>query len=329
MPPICSISIDLDPLHFYQTIHGQRAANAAPPEHADPIYTRALPRLLELFDELGVKATFFVIGTDLDIAEHRTRLAEAHAAGHELASHTERHVYHLPDLDAANHRDEIIRVHDRLGDLTGIAPVGFRAPGYNIDARTLELIETLGYTYDASIFPCPPYYLAKAAVMAALWLQRRPSGSSMIDPWTQLAPLRPYHPDRHAIHRRSATPRALVELPMCVLPGLRVPLIGTSLLLAGPRWSAVATRLASRYHRDILSLELHGIDVIDAEHDDVPAALRQSQPDLTLPLDHKLNTLRAVVEAARPHYQLLPCREAATAVTSMDPSHLAIERGAI
>ena len=309
--PICSVSVDLDPLRCYTSIHG--LSLDADPDDADPIYTHALPRLLDLFAEHGVRATFFVIGADLSHEAHREGLRRALAEGHELASHTERHPYNLPALTPEALHAEISEVHERLRELQGEAPVGFRAPGYNIDARTLRLLEQLGYRYDSSVFPCPPYYAAKAAVMGLLWLQRRPSGSALIDVRTQWAPLRPYFPDQDAVYRRGRGARrsSLVELPMCVLPGARLPLIGTSLILAGPRLSAAAVHAAARYHHDFLNLELHGIDATDADADPVDDTLRAHQPDLKRSIERKISSLSAAFTAASQYYDFGTCAEAA------------------
>lgn len=310
---VCSVSVDLDPISCYQRIHGM-AASAPDLSQPDPVYTHALPRLLSLFHAENVHATFFVIAQDLACPAHVELLQRAVEEGHELGSHTHTHPYNLPDLDPARLDDELTRAHDLITQVAGSPPVGFRAPGYNIDARTISRLASLGYTYDSSVFPCPPYYLAKAAVMGLLWLLRRPSGSSLIDWHTQTSPLTPYHPSREAVWKRASSPgdaSPLVELPMCVLPGSRIPLIGTSALMMGPKIAAHAFRQASLFHRDFIGFELHGIDAIDPERDPIDPALRRRQPDLRYSWDHKARTLRACFQALQARYVFAPCRVAA------------------
>lgn len=306
---ICSVSVDLDPISCYRRIHGLPAESGP-----DPVYAHALPRFLDLFDELGVRGTFFVIGQDLAEPAHAALLREAVERGHELANHTLEHPYNLPQLSPDECRRQIEGCHQALAAI-GVDCVGFRAPGYNIDPRTLHVLESLGYHYDSSIFPCPPYYLAKAAVMTAIRLRGGRSGSAMVQARTQLAPTRPYFPRRDAAHRPARAEHhaaPLVELPMCVLPAVRVPLIGTSLIMAGPRASAALVALAARHHREFLNLELHGIDLIDPEHDGIGDDLRRRQPDLRHGLEHKLATFRAAFsQAARRGYALETCRTAA------------------
>jgi len=308
---ICSVSVDLDPVSCYHRIHDLPIESGP-----DPVYARALPRLLDLFEELSIRATFFVIGRDLAVSEHVELLREAAARGHELANHSQDHPYNLPALHRDQARHQIEACHDALREKCDVECVGFRAPGYNIDERTIEILDALGYEYDSSIFPCPPYYLAKAAVMASIRLRGGRSDSAMVPARTQLAPLTPYRPRPSAVHRRArAAHDGLMELPMCVLPLVRAPVIGTSLVLAGPRGASAMIRGAALRHRQFLNLELHGIDLIDADLDGIDEALRERQPDLRYDLGHKLATFRSAFRRARRlGYRFVTCRDAAAAL---------------
>jgi hypothetical protein len=56
------VSVDLDAIECYFRIH---ALPGAPPESARHlILRRCLPRFAELFDQHGIRATFFVVGRD-------------------------------------------------------------------------------------------------------------------------------------------------------------------------------------------------------------------------------------------------------------------------
>jgi polysaccharide deacetylase family protein (PEP-CTERM system associated) len=110
-------------------------------------------RLLRLFDEFNVKATFFVLGW---VAERYPALvAEIAAGGHELASHGFAHrlVYdQTPDA----FRDDVRRAKRLIEDQAGQPVLGYRAPSYSITRRSLWALDVLveeGYAYDASIFP--------------------------------------------------------------------------------------------------------------------------------------------------------------------------------
>ena len=149
---LCCVSVDLDAIACYYRIH---ALPGAPPEPARfAILRRCLPRFAELFARHGVRATFFVVGADLeDDAEGRAALAALARDGHELASHTHTHPYDFIRLGAGAIADEIDRAHAAIGACAGTPPVGFRAPGYEISAEAIEALQARGYRYDSSVFP--------------------------------------------------------------------------------------------------------------------------------------------------------------------------------
>jgi peptidoglycan/xylan/chitin deacetylase (PgdA/CDA1 family) len=304
--PVVSVSIDLDAVECYFRIH---ALPGTPPEgsrHA--ILQRCLPRFAELFAKHDIKATFFVVGRDLDEDRiGRRALADLAASGHELANHSQRHLYDLTRLPPATIADEVDRAHDAIAALTSSPPIGFRAPGYETSAVLLEHLAARGYTYDSSTFPSTPYYLAKAAVMAWYRLAGRRSGSILGSPAVLTAPRVPYHPAANHAYRSGKS--ALWELPMAVTPWLRLPLIGT-FLMTMPPW--LRQRLvASALRQPFFNLELHGIDLADAEADDLPSALVARQHDLRVPLARKLAALEAtLVQARAANARFLPLRDA-------------------
>jgi predicted deacetylase len=302
-PPVCAISIDVDPIPCYYRIHG---LGPAPAELRDTVARRALPRFAEMFARRGIAATFFVVAEDIDPAALGPRARAARAlylelsrAGHELGNHSYSHPYDLARWPHDRARDEVERAHDLIGELGG--PVrGFRAPGYDLSPVLLEHLERLGYLYDSSVFPAPGYYTAKTAVMAALRAAGRPSGAVMTDPRALFAPAIPYRPSPRAPWRRGDSP--VVELPVAVTPVLRAPAIGTTLLLA-PRWLRRHLVAAMR-HRGFFNLELHGIDLIDAEEDGIPGQLVARQPDLRVPLARKRAALDEALDQVQGTFEM-------------------------
>lgn len=110
-------------------------------------------RLLELFQESGVRATFFVLGW---VGQRQPALIKRIAGlGHEIASHGFEHrlVY---DQTPAQFRDDVRRSKDMLESTAGVAVRGYRAPSFSVVERSLWALEVLieeGFAYDASIFP--------------------------------------------------------------------------------------------------------------------------------------------------------------------------------
>ena len=304
---LCAISVDLDPLTAYYQIHG--LGNPPPPLKAT-IIRRVLPRFAELFDEAGVPATFFIVGRELERSQEAQELVRQLAeAGHELGNHTYTHPYDLCRLAPEAIAEEIRRAHEVIAGTIGEqrAPQGFRSPGYFINGEVLARLVAQGYRYDSSMFPSPPYYLAKLAVMGLMALRGRRSGAVVSDPRGLTAPPDPYRPHPARPWARGSAP--LVELPVAVLPGTRVPAIGT-LVAAGPPW---LRRLAldGIRRRPLFNLELHGIDLADAVADRIPTELAGRQPDLRIPFCEKRRVFLDTLTELRAHYRCVTLAEAA------------------
>lgn len=110
-------------------------------------------RLLDLFDECCVKATFFTLGW---VAErYPGLLREIVARGHEPACHSYWHRL-IYTLDPKEFREDTQRAKNVIEQAAGRAVFGYRAPSYSIVSRSLwslEILAELGFTYDSSIFP--------------------------------------------------------------------------------------------------------------------------------------------------------------------------------
>jgi hypothetical protein len=320
-PRRLNVSVDLDGLGCYHSIHGIE-------EPADPtaIYTVALPRFLALFAEHGVRATFFVITSDLEHPSVVRALHRALEEGHEVASHTHRHPYNLRWWSDRGIARELIAAEQALSSTLGIRPVGFRTPGYNVDTRIVRILAERGYLYDSSVFPCPPYYAAKGAVLSAMALMGRESGSSMTDPAALFAPLEPYRPSRWNFARRGDRKHSLPvwEFPIGVTPLTRLPVIGTS-VGALPPWGARALFAAFSAGRRTLQFELHGIDLMDRTDEGISDALVARQPDLRRAWTQKAAAYSAFLDAARPTWQALTLE---TIARQLDEEHGGIVTGA-
>ncbi|MGX7952661.1 XrtA system polysaccharide deacetylase [Tsuneonella sp. HG249] len=110
-------------------------------------------RILDLFAEAEVKATFFTLGW---VARRSPALMRRIAdAGHEIASHGWDHA-RVHTLDRKSFGADIARARKVLEDITGTPVSGYRAPSFSIDHRTpwayRELAEQ-GYAYSSSVAP--------------------------------------------------------------------------------------------------------------------------------------------------------------------------------
>jgi len=110
-------------------------------------------RVLDLFAEHGVKATFFTLGW---VAERFPGLVRRMVdEGHELASHGWSHV-RVTEQTPAEFRADVARTKALLEDISGTEVKGYRAASYSIGEASLWALEVLGevgYRYSSSIFP--------------------------------------------------------------------------------------------------------------------------------------------------------------------------------
>lgn len=119
----------------------------------EPRYEQNTRKTLDLLDDFGVKATFFVLGW---IAEQNPQLIrEIAARGHEVAS---RGFYHrsLSNLTADEFREDLRRTSRLLEDAAGQKIIGFRAAeklNFEKDSWVLDVLAEEGYVYDASFLP--------------------------------------------------------------------------------------------------------------------------------------------------------------------------------
>lgn len=294
-----SVSVDLDEVACYSAIHGLAGAGEC---HA--VYDLALVRIREFAAGLGVPLTLFVVARDLDREQNLRGLRRAVSDGHEIGNHSLDHLYDLTRREQSEQTHQVVEANERIEALLGARPKGFRAPGYTMTDGLMAVLSAAGFRYDSSVFPCPPYFAAKALALWGMKMRRRPSNSILDSLDVLRAPTTPY---------RAGDPywslgTGILELPIQVVGPLRLPFIGTSLTLLGPS----GARLLSRglVELPFVNLELHGIDFLEAI--DVPKPLLAVQPDLRVPFARKLRALTAVLNTLRSHgYSAVRLDEAA------------------
>ncbi len=305
MAALAAISVDLDSLPHYCRIHGLDEGMLGLSARR-LVHEVAIPRFLELFSRLSVKGTFFAIGEDLSDDACAKAVRASHHEGVEIANHSFGHDYALTRLSALGIAEQVERGSRAIEDVTGVAPVGFRAPGYTLNAAVYGALSDQGYRYDSSTFPAAPYYAAKASVMGALSLLGRPSRSVLDNPLVLAAPTSPYRPDPEQPYRRGKG--RVLEFPIAVSPLLRFPFIGT-FAAAFPR---PAVRAVYRTMRGMpfFNFELHGVDVLD-ERDGIPRELVRQQRDLSVPHSLKMTPLHEVFSWLSNDFEVVTLQQAA------------------
>lgn len=114
---------------------------------------RNCERILDLFGQADVAATFFVLGW---VAERYPQLVRRLVeAGHEVASHGYAHVRVTQQAPDEFFQD-VTRTKKLLEDISGTAVNGYRAASYSIGEGNLWALDELdraGYVYSSSIYP--------------------------------------------------------------------------------------------------------------------------------------------------------------------------------
>ncbi len=265
---LASLSVDLDNLWAYQMVHG------------DPSWDRyasylelVVPRMLEVFARIDAPITVFVVGRDAADPRNHDVLRTIVDAGHELGNHSHDHLPWMHRLDRAGIDEQLTAAHQAIVAATGVAPTGFRGPGYSLGPEIVRSLRSLGYAYDASLLPtwvgpfARAYYLRGTDLTAEQRHQRRELFGHLRDASA------PVHPFRwvDATDPGGSGTGGLVELPVTVLPVARVPFHPSYLLYLAGRSPALATayfraglRLC-RLRRVEPSLLFHPLDLLGPE----------------------------------------------------------------
>lgn len=106
-----------------------------------------VPRLLGVLRRQDVRSTFFVPGFTADTYPDTVRMIIDD--GHEVAHHGYLHEP-MQGLDAATEAEYIDRGLEAL-DRLGVRPTGYRAPWWEMNWHTPDLLLERGFTYDSSL----------------------------------------------------------------------------------------------------------------------------------------------------------------------------------
>lgn len=157
----CAVTFDVDAESAILAVDRRFAARASTMSHQAYGPKVGVPRLLGVLERAGVRATFFVPGfTARRYPETVRRIV---AAGHEVGWHND---LHEPPYTLSEDEERAIleRGAEVLEPLTGSRPRGYRAPWWELNERTPELLVAAGFAYDSSLMDDDvPYRLSTPA----------------------------------------------------------------------------------------------------------------------------------------------------------------------
>lgn len=138
----------------------------------------AVPRIVDLCKDLGIKQTFFVPGW---CAEQFPKAVECMVeGGHEVAMHGYLHEY--PNM--MTREQEAFWTHkatEAITKVVGKKPVGYRAPWYRYSKYTTDILGQEGYLWDTSLMGDDNPYLIRQAGQELVELPSR----WQLDDWPQ------------------------------------------------------------------------------------------------------------------------------------------------
>jgi len=305
-----SLSLDADNQWSYMKIHGDDGWESFP-SYLDVL----VPRALDVLARHALRITFFVVGQDAFLPENRDALGALAAAGHEIGNHSFRHEPWLHRYSEAELDQELERAEDAIESATGVRTDGFRGPGYSLSETTLRVLLRRGYAYDASTLPtyigpiARTYYFRTAKLTAA----ERAEREMLYGTWSDgRRSVRPY--------RWAIDDRTLLELPVTTLPGLKVPIHVSYLLMLSAYSPAVARAYldaALRLCRAVgvePSILLHPLDLISG--DDVKALA--FFPGMQIPGEEKLARVDSYLDRLQHHFDVVPVGEHARALADRE-----------
>ena len=104
---------------------------------------RTTPRILDILDEAGSRATFFVIG--VHARRHPDLIRRIHERGHLLGNHSFHHHYTGMFRFQGYWRRELQRTDEVIADATGCTPAWFRPPMGMRNIHLARVLKRRGY----------------------------------------------------------------------------------------------------------------------------------------------------------------------------------------
>jgi len=299
-PKLASIHIDMDSPDTLLRFWG--FGGSCP--DLDRFYELAMTRALDLLGVCGIQATFFCIGEELEKSPvAAAMLQQAHHAGHEIANHTYSHPFGLTALRAAELRREVEDCSDVIRRVTGTPPVGFRAPGYQVNAAVLDILEELGLEYDSSAF--------WSVLHPAMRIYRRVlSGRLVPDSFGEASmglSRGMYYPSKEKWTRKGPA-RPIVEVPLPRTRIFNLPFYSNFHLATGALYRTISAALMNEPYFVYL---VHLVEFTDLT-DGLPAQLRV-HPNVRTEAAIKVRVLRDMILQIMRRYQIVTSMQAVRA----------------
>jgi hypothetical protein len=271
-----------------------------------------VPYILDIFDELKLKATFFLVGQDVILEKNQNIIRKIVSCGHEVGNHTFSHEPWLNLYEKKEIEREILKTDDNIFRVTGVKPVGFRGPGFSWTKDLFKVLVENGYIYDATTLPTFIGPLARAFYFRDQHLsesekEKRKHILGGFGDCTR--PVKPYL-------WKLTNGSKLLEIPVTTIPLIKVP-FHMSYLLVLARASKIIMKLylkmallMCRLTKVEPSFLVHPLDLLGG--DQIPEL--NFFPGMNINSKHKLAFFTSTLKELTKHYNLGTLRSHADSI---------------
>jgi hypothetical protein len=310
---VAAVSSDIDTLlSNYKGIGCRRAGG----------YTKAELRMgLEAFSRFlepyGAKATLFMVGHDFLHEPSHDAIRAVAAEGHEIASHTMTHAQGFRLLSASEKERELAGMEEVCERVTGTRPVGFRSPGWNVGDDALPILKRRGYLYDSSVFPTTLMPLLKLLHWKTMSSRSPADRTTLGHARYMAAPTSPYRTSGTTLGRRGTD--GIVEFPITVVPGVRIPFFATWLVATGMGVFTRSYRVLRATGRPVQFM-FHLSDFVDYGHPDLAGQVPTAGDGvyvpqaLLMPLEKKVELFRRAMDVIAADHRFVTLRDWAVTI---------------
>ncbi len=258
-PPRVSVSVDVEEdISLY--LQGARLG-----------LDEGLPGLLDLFQELRIRADLFIQGNLVPTLEEPIR--NAAGKGHRIGLHGARHqgTWLHPTVGEKGLREAA----EDLTRITGRRPRTHRTPNFRLKERHLPILERTGLLLDSSILPGARYARLRGRLLLRSY---------------DAAPRYPYHPSRNDVILPGDSP--ILEVPLTENPDFPRAPLGLGYLNT---FGLEATERAfSKVREPYATFLIHTWEAVEigAHHPGLPDYVRKECSGNLEPLEQLLGALR-------------------------------------
>jgi peptidoglycan/xylan/chitin deacetylase (PgdA/CDA1 family) len=154
---LCAYGVDVDAVGGWLGSYG---GQDSPNDISRGLFSGEIgsPRLLQLFEQYGLKTTWFIPGHSIETFP--AQMAAVVEAGHEVGLHGYSHENPI-SMTKEQEEDVLLRTIELVEGLSGQRPRGYVAPWWEVGSNTVALLLQHGIVYDHSMMEndFQPYYL--------------------------------------------------------------------------------------------------------------------------------------------------------------------------